>query len=369
MSSTENCIRPNPDIAGIGIRISIYIQSLAMLIRAALYAADGVIDSDEQNSLGTSTIALAITAFSLALAAIIESKTSGLSVYHALVTLNLGWMLIASSLVAGTFTSLPVIIGNRPWAEIRKLYRPTSRGLPLAVFPTTHLLVVASFGIWVWSNIRIFGGQPECTPQTLVVIFGHDIRVTNPALRIVSLVVYSVAIVPVVNVLTIITAAGGFSSLILRILTGGRDVGDTTKARLCFFSSLCVPALVIIAFAVDTELTIQRNQAIIFPGEAQWTFGQTLAMILVLPILADIAQAVQSFTPESLDRQKMQIARALVVITHRANKTATSIQGAELDEAARAVVRFVDDIRPEHRSGRMLWNGPRSMDEVFMRGP
>jgi len=82
MSFIDNCILPNPDIAGIGIRISMYIQPLATLIGTALYAADGVIDSSERDSLGTSTLTLAITVLYLALAAIIQSKTSGPSVYR-----------------------------------------------------------------------------------------------------------------------------------------------------------------------------------------------------------------------------------------------------------------------------------------------
>jgi len=64
-------------------------------------------------------------------------------------------------------------------------------------------LAVAGLGLWVWSDVKSFGVQRECTPQTFVVIFGHSVAVTNGKLKVFALLLYG---------------AGGFSTIISPML-------------------------------------------------------------------------------------------------------------------------------------------------------
>jgi hypothetical protein len=59
-----------------------------------------------------------------------------------------------------------------------------------------------------------------------------------------------------------------------------------TQAKLNFLLGVAVFTLAEIVFIVDTELMIKRSSNLVKQGEAQWTFGQTLAMFMtVLPLI------------------------------------------------------------------------------------
>lgn len=349
----ERCIQPNPDIAGIGVRISIYVQSLASVVRAVLYAADGLFDLAEQKQLTSTSAALEITAQSLVLAAIIQACTSGLSTYHALIVLNLSWMLIAATLVGCTCAAL-FAIPSWSFKEIRNIRFRSSGMVHFIILPTIHLLLVGSFGIWVWVKIKAFGDQPECTPGILITFLGRNISVMNPTIRTTSLISYALALVPVLNILGVIALVVGCSSILKGLLSCGFGNWRKTRATLQYLPAICIPAFIIVTFIIDTELMIERNKAIIFPGESQWTFGQTLSMILTVPVLGDIIGSLQ--VVRSVDRirsrrkSQRRSARELVITTYIVrNPFSTNLKGIDVDVAADAILRFVDDL-PIRRS-------------------
>jgi hypothetical protein len=56
--------------------------------------------------------------------------------------------------------------------------------------------------------------------------------------------------------------------------------------KVGFFYAVAVFTLAAIVFIVDTELMIKRSSDLVKDGEAQWSFGQTLAMFMtVLPLI------------------------------------------------------------------------------------
>ena len=62
-------------------------------------------------------------------------------------------------------------------------------------------------------------------------------------------------------------------------------VGSPNDARLGLFY---IPLVLFLDnfFAVNTELMIRRSRPLVQPGESQWTFGQTLAVIVtIIPLL------------------------------------------------------------------------------------
>jgi len=54
---------------------------------------------------------------------------------------------------------------------------------------------------------------------------------------------------------------------------------------------LIIIAFLEVLFIVDTELMISRNAGFVKPGESEWSFGQTLAMVITVLPFIDTAQA------------------------------------------------------------------------------
>ena len=60
--------------------------------------------------------------------------------------------------------------------------------------------------------------------------------------------------------------------------------------RLAFVGAPLFGALLVLLFVVDTELMIRRNKGLVKEGESQWTFGQTLAMLVVVLPLVEVTK-------------------------------------------------------------------------------
>ena len=92
-------IEPNPDISGIGVRTAIYAQAVLTLIQPILASLDGYISEDELVGLHQLYLGILLPGCALLFSAIIQARTYGLSVYHAIIVLNLSWINNTSALV------------------------------------------------------------------------------------------------------------------------------------------------------------------------------------------------------------------------------------------------------------------------------
>ena len=324
----QACIPANPEIAGIGIRASTYAQNFLGVFLAAFYLLDGEISSDEAEYIETASDAILMTGCAIIISAFIQAKTIGLSAYHAMIVLNLSWMNNSFLTISWVFNyfegqikeQLPAertrdqeeeMISSSPSRRETKRERsqvPNYVGL-------AHLSLMASFGIWLWQDINTFGDSSECTPYIFTVIFGHNVSAMNKSLQRVSLALYWMMVIPFVNIVVIFIAAFAISficgivvSLFIPLIhwlkrrhltnsnTNNDDAVEATPKHKSLLSSrypaifglLYLPIVLLfnVLFAVDTELMIRRNRALVQPGESQWTFGQTLAVIVtIIPLL------------------------------------------------------------------------------------
>jgi hypothetical protein len=98
----SNCtqINSNPDIAGIGIRFSTYALAFLNLVPATLFGSEGRISPHEEKTLDKAYTNLLFTSCALLLCAFIQAAK--LSLYHALIILNLSWTNNAGA-IAWTF--------------------------------------------------------------------------------------------------------------------------------------------------------------------------------------------------------------------------------------------------------------------------
>lgn len=193
---TLPCINPNPDIAGVGVRVSIYVQAFFSLVTAIVFAWDGKISHSERKTLNVISTNLILTACALLLSAFVQAATFGMSVYHALIVLNLSWINSASSItsllleVATTFEKRR---GNFQGAPVAG--RPAVTGVLVVI----HLCAMATLGNWVWFKVGVFGDQLECTPK-IFLTFGMDIPVMTKSLRITSIALYVISVILLTNI-------------------------------------------------------------------------------------------------------------------------------------------------------------------------
>jgi hypothetical protein len=161
---------------------------------------------------------------------------------------------------------------------------------------------MGALGIWVWVKVNTFGDQPECTPATFLTIFGHNIAVTSASLHKGSITLYSIVTLPFLNLVIIILVGAvivALLSLAYYAIHRSFDPWDSFD-RYILVSGVLPTALLEVIFIVDTELMILRSSTLVKPGESAWTFGQTLAMVMVaMPLIDTVRAGVKSWMEKS----------------------------------------------------------------------
>jgi hypothetical protein len=340
---SQGCIPANPEIAGIGIRASIYAQNFLAVFLAACYLMDNELSQDEVDYMESSSSANLITGCAMIISGFIQAKTIGLSVYHAMIVLNLSWMNTTFSVISAAFACLT------DWLD--RGLENKRKGPRIGYLGIIHLSLTGSFGVWVWREVDKFGDSPECTPYLFTVFFGHDVSVLAKPLRRVYLIVFWVTAIPIVNILmvAIVTSIGAMVALLclvsplillayildrclsrhskkshandanavqgipITLTKHGLSLRGWVAKRVIRVGLpyLCFVAFIDVFFTIDTELLVRRNQQFVQPGESQWTFGQTLAVIVAITPLWEArkclkqmksARCVSSFLEAPMNR-------------------------------------------------------------------
>jgi hypothetical protein len=89
---TSQIIPANPDIAGYGVRVAIYIQNLLSFIPAFYALLDGKISEKELQVVEKQSTTILITAFAVLISAMVQAGTFGLYSFHTSIILSLSWM-------------------------------------------------------------------------------------------------------------------------------------------------------------------------------------------------------------------------------------------------------------------------------------
>ncbi|TDL21644.1 hypothetical protein BD410DRAFT_804031 [Rickenella mellea] len=326
-------IQANPDIAGIGVRISIYVQACTALIPAILSGIEAIhsstFSSPSLSSSGshprqhhrqpllsaytTTTINwrtiqrlttpnLAL-GYCLFLTSLIQALTSGLSIYHALILLNLH-VIIAFSLSPYLLSSLK---------DLRRA-DCSYEGRPSWVFVLAHVGHVSctgAFGIWVFATLNTFdrttptptSTSTSCTSSTLYSLLIKNILISHSAFRRIFLVLCSFLALPLVNTIVLhyiymlifmISLFALSPSLVLFFVLkrtksklGNLNVQTVLMIQLAFVALAALSPQILMIIA--TERTILANT--VGAGEGRWTLGQTVALaIAILPIREVVGQ-------------------------------------------------------------------------------
>lgn len=311
------CISPNPDIAGIGVRSSIYVQSFLTTIMFFIFGMDNKITPKENRALHAVTISILMTACSLLVSSFIQAATAGISAYHTQIVLNLSWINSTSLLHASISDMQMEDYVQKVANELKKRSSRSSRSSHSSgswwkafFLSSLHFSAMSALGLWLWIKAGKFGSHPDCNNYTIHVLFGHNIPFTNKGLKIFSLIIYGFASIPVFN--------GAFFLIIMfftTVLLGGIIIAMTGFFDLCFgskisdavelrdtslitVSSTIVAVFLNLVFIIDNELMIRRSAALVQAGDSEWTFGQTLALVLLALPAVEIYKAFRVSTRE-----------------------------------------------------------------------
>ncbi|KAJ7060671.1 hypothetical protein C8F01DRAFT_173429 [Mycena amicta] len=164
---------------------------------------------------------------------------------------------------------------------------------------------MATIGLWLWSHPTHFGTNVQCDPS--LTIIGQGVPFSSRPLRIGSLIMYTLVLLPGLNLLPpfifFLVLHIGYNKL-RRTLTSlstsnkGKatsNQGQTTPAH----THILVAGLVfLVAFNVifiyDIESTLRHNKGNQLAEDDEWGFGQVLALLLLVVPLKDAYGSFQA---------------------------------------------------------------------------
>ncbi|KAG6895456.1 hypothetical protein C0992_001160 [Termitomyces sp. T32_za158] len=312
MTDSGPCFAANPDISGIGVRTAIYAQNLLSFVPALLALRDGKVTHTELESLETQSMTILITAFAILVSTIIQALTpDGITNFHATIILNLSWMNNTNlsiylllyiqhrvnlsteelheeveEMVGVKIEKVGSIIRHRWKYEIRKICSNL-----VVIVGSVHLSLMSAVGLWLWSNPVAFGISGQCSLNAPISVFGIQILLGSEGLKIWYILIYGPVLVPILN---LIVPGIFFEGLLLIFHEFGRKWWNHWDHVVNMTSALGVLAIIDIVLLVDNEVTLRINmsQGNLGQGETMWTFGQTLALLLLLVSLRDLGESL-----------------------------------------------------------------------------
>jgi hypothetical protein len=179
-----------------------------------------------------------------------------------------------------------------------------------------HLTLMSALGIWLWCSPGTFSTSPPCAIESAsTAILGSHIPIRSEALRAVSLLIYSAFLTPGLN---LIVPMGMFLAIHIVYQKWYRNNfrGDTQSRWTVFPVIACMVTLLVInlIFIVDIELSLHRNRKLVGSDESEWTFGQTLALLLLVLPIRDLMETILQHRLERpkkwlLEQEERQIRR------------------------------------------------------------
>ncbi|KAJ6461869.1 ankyrin repeat-containing domain protein [Mycena vitilis] len=179
------------------------------------------------------------------------------------------------------------------------------------VLGSLHLSLMAGLGIWLWSDPRSFGTLEPCvTNAARTVILGRSVPLRSTGLRGWSIAIYSLFLMPGFNLIlpmalflglflgyhawnqTRQSAPWPARSPIPRAIRAWYNRLPATPSVFPTIIGLTLLFATNLIFLVDIEFTLRRNRAHQSTGESEWTFGQTLAILLLVLPVRDLAETI-----------------------------------------------------------------------------
>ncbi|KAJ7445110.1 hypothetical protein FB451DRAFT_1568236 [Mycena latifolia] len=279
--SSENCFEANPDISGLGVRISFYIQTICLVFLAGRSLDEAL------NSVWT----LLGTSVGLTISALVTAAEDSLPLYQAIIVTDLVWLAnYAIFMALATYNRHPRGSHTVQYAALAQTYISMATILVLwARAPSDQHADETVFIVLFISTPAAGKGRIVALVMTSLLLVGYSAvayyflwrRITYRP-KPVNVPLVQAPATPVTPV-----PAPPPSPRVPASTSGANRpppslMVDPHLITLSFFFGL--PYVVTI---VSTELQIARNP--FCPGNSFWGFGQILAMtVTIVPIVPTI---------------------------------------------------------------------------------
>ncbi|KAG9093373.1 hypothetical protein FRC07_011474 [Ceratobasidium sp. 392] len=303
------CINLNPDITGIGVRVALYVQILLGWGISLIWP-----DTFARNARTAY-----MTATALLIAAFIQWRTRDLSLLDGIVVSLISTMMITFAISSSpTRSSTTQSQQNAPSADSTTEVDPNksfSRFL-------TQIFFVAFWAAWclrMWQDPERFGLEktsPECdiNNRIMIVVFGREIQATDPRMQRAATALVSIGLIIAVGSL-FISLEDLLSPLIKWVTSTANNANPSNDnvsntvtgsgSRVFRFIRRSLQALsfsTLIYLITTIEQTIDRNDQ--KHGSNKWSYGQTIALILLLQQIMDVCSTVLEKRDEKKWRQE-----------------------------------------------------------------
>ncbi|KAK4129726.1 hypothetical protein N657DRAFT_640393 [Parathielavia appendiculata] len=291
MNLTKCIIEANPDVSGVGIRISAY--SLCLGGRIVGFLVKMVSPTPNANSFNRSLrTAMSIQGLALLSTALYQTAHDRLTLFHAVVVLHL------LALLGITLTTGAAVPGHS---------NETAHRIINEVVYLVTVAAFVAFNVLVWSRAPTFGSQPECNSTVVYVLFGVSIPATNDVFRYIILATF--ASVPGVFVISLFLSATCWMGMWCCLRHGAWRLRDSSSSRERPSFDTCSndestatwirDSINIVAYAgmaiyaiVSLEQMVARNR--VSDEERDWTFGQVLSLFLLFGVGNEVLNVVIS---------------------------------------------------------------------------
>jgi len=254
----------NPDIDGIGVRVALYVQAALAFIVLPL-SLEGLEGSEGSDGGSThlkgdavidfcdaSATAVLVNGCALLIASYIQGTRGSLSVYDAIIVLQLNWL----NNLTVTLTTIILLAGKHRFK--------------MAIFHIIHTMGTGAFGIWLFRDIQSW--SPGCADEFDLFLFGRPLQATGPRLRTFILAWSSIFVIPVVNTIGLYFPYFWAYS---NILTNPLALPQILIIFLIVFSVLIA--------ATEDFIRWNSHAVVGASDQSTWTFGQISAVLLLAP--------------------------------------------------------------------------------------
>lgn len=293
------------------MRVSIYVQVILFLWQTLFPLAIDILENWRDNPrlasrrielfqrVDTSTAVLLLTNGALLIASFIKVAKHSMSPYHALIVLNLSW--IVNVVAFGNVFYFMLFFGNDGRSDLPRRDAASSSkpqdGLAGGLH-TLYLIATGALGLILFGNVDGFAHGTQCPHDTILWTFGSDAHIDAP-LGVTSYwyPIYAVAAAPLLNAVGLALAMYVPSFFVLGLPAWGASClisrNRVTRKRLrtaliCIFPVLALVVLLILC----TKMTIAHNP--VAPGELDMGFGQILALLLLAPVLRETRKSTRA---------------------------------------------------------------------------
>lgn len=291
----------NPDITGIGVRVGLYAQILLGWATSFVWP-----DTFARNARTGY-----MTAIALLIAAFIQLKTQQLSLLDGIVVSLITTMMITFAIASSPPGSKqPQLKENATGEPVE----PPSRN---RMHYATQFVFVAFWSAWglnMWRDpvhFGLTGNQHDCPTnrQVTLMVFGREIHATDLRMRSAAIALVVAGLVIAVG--SLFLSLKTFLHPVLKLFdkTRTRDVNevdehDDPALRGIRFFLQQMSFATLIYLIVSTEQTIRKND--FQKATTNWTYGQTIAVILLLQQIMDICSTYMEKKQAKKEHQEKQ---------------------------------------------------------------